>query len=74
MSNASVRVVDAMTGGVDSSVAAALLKQDKPPEPQEDQKEEFTARLTVSEREVLQGKDFAQMTAEEIARIATVFF
>ena len=48
--------------------AQALLKQDKPPEPQEEQKEEFSARLTVSEREILQGKDFAQMTAEEIAR------
>ncbi|MDJ1158392.1 VWA domain-containing protein [Chelatococcus sp. SYSU_G07232] len=28
---------------------------------------EFSARLTVSDRELLQGKDFAQMTAAEIA-------
>ncbi|WP_460451841.1 vWA domain-containing protein [Alsobacter sp. SYSU BS001988] len=48
--------------------AQALLKQDKPLEPQEEQKEEFSARLTVSEREILQAKDFAQMSAEEIAR------
>ncbi|WP_188518855.1 vWA domain-containing protein [Alsobacter metallidurans] len=48
--------------------AQALLKQDKPPEPQEERQEEFSARLTVSEREILQGKDFAQMTAEEIGR------
>src|SRR3712207_9065435 len=29
---------------------------------------EFTARLTVSDREVLKGKDFAQMSADEIAK------
>ncbi|HEV2602858.1 MAG TPA: VWA domain-containing protein [Microvirga sp.] len=29
---------------------------------------EFSARLTVSEREVLKGKDFAQMSADEIAK------
>lgn len=48
--------------------AEALLKSGREQEePQEDQ-QEFSARLTVSEREILQGKDFAQMTAEEIAR------
>ena len=29
---------------------------------------EFSARLTVSEREVLKTKDFAQMSVEEIAK------
>jgi len=32
------------------------------------QETEFSARLTVSEREVLRSKDFAQMSAEEIAK------
>jgi uncharacterized protein with von Willebrand factor type A (vWA) domain len=38
----------------------------KPEEPIEET--EFSARLTVSEREVLKSKDFAQMSAEEIAK------
>ena len=45
--------------------AQALLKQNKSEEIKEEQIE-FNARLTVSEREVLQRKDFAQMTADEI--------
>jgi uncharacterized protein with von Willebrand factor type A (vWA) domain len=50
-------------------VAEALLKtgQEPPPPPEED-KVEFSARLTVSEREILQAKDFAQMTAEEVVK------
>ena len=40
--------------------------QKAPPPPKKET--EITARLTVSDREVLQGKDFAQMTADEIAR------
>jgi uncharacterized protein with von Willebrand factor type A (vWA) domain len=40
--------------------------QKAPPAPKKET--EITARLTVSDREVLQGKDFAQMTADEIAR------
>jgi uncharacterized protein with von Willebrand factor type A (vWA) domain len=40
--------------------------QKAPPVPKKET--EITARLTVSDREVLQGKDFAQMTADEIAR------
>jgi uncharacterized protein with von Willebrand factor type A (vWA) domain len=34
----------------------------------EEREVEIDSRLTVSDREVLQGKDFAQMSAEEIAR------
>ena len=45
--------------------AQALLKQNKSEEIKEEQIE-FNARLTVSEREVLQRKDFAQMTADEV--------
>lgn len=49
-------------------VAEALLKQTKREEEKEEEQTEFSARLTVSEREILQSRDFAQMTAEEIAR------
>jgi uncharacterized protein with von Willebrand factor type A (vWA) domain len=42
----------------------------KPEEPVEET--EFSARLTVSEREVLKSKDFAQMSAEEIAKAKRV--
>lgn len=51
-------------------VAQALLKderEDRPPPPPK-QETEFTARLTVSDREVLQDRDFAQMSVEEIAK------
>ena len=49
-------------------VAEALAPQkERPPEEPKPQTE-FSARLTVSEREVLQAKDFAQMSAEEIAK------
>ena len=48
--------------------AEALLKT-KPNAPHPEEEEvEFSARLTISEREILQTKDFAQMTAEEIAK------
>ncbi len=50
-----------------SRVAEAL----RPPggrEPQEEREEIFSARLTVSDREVLRSRDFAQMTAAELAR------
>ena len=46
-------------------VADALFKQ-KPQEREEERLVEFDARLTVSEREVLKTRDFAQMTAAEI--------
>lgn len=49
-------------------VAEALLKQTKREEEKQEEQTEFSARLTVSEREILQSRDFAQMTAEEIAR------
>ena len=45
--------------------AQALLKQNKSEEIKEEQIE-FNARFTVSEREILQRKDFAQMTADEV--------
>jgi uncharacterized protein with von Willebrand factor type A (vWA) domain len=49
-------------------VAEALAPQtQRNPEPPKAETE-FSARLTVSEREVLKGKDFAQMSADEIAK------
>ncbi len=45
--------------------AQALLKQSQQEEIKEEQIE-FNARLTMSEREILQRKDFAQMTADEV--------
>jgi uncharacterized protein with von Willebrand factor type A (vWA) domain len=49
-------------------VAEAMAPQHaKNPELPKDQTE-FSARLTVSEREVLKSKDFAQMSTEEIAK------
>ncbi|MFM8700634.1 MAG: vWA domain-containing protein, partial [Hyphomicrobiales bacterium] len=48
--------------------AEALLKTKPDVPPPEEEEVEFSARLTISEREVLQSKDFAQMTAEEIAK------
>jgi hypothetical protein len=50
--------------------AQALLKDSRKEEEIEEEQTEFSARLTVSEREILQTKDFAQMSAEEIARAA----
>ena len=50
-----------------SRVAEALKPPGKEPEIEE-QEEIFSARLTVSDREVLRSKDFAQMSAAEIAR------
>jgi uncharacterized protein with von Willebrand factor type A (vWA) domain len=49
-------------------VAEALAPEPKnePAPPREET--EFSARLTVSEREVLKGKDFAQMSTEEVAK------
>lgn len=48
-------------------VAEALATpRQEPPKPVETT--EFSARLTVSDREVLKAKDFAQMSAAEIAR------
>ncbi|MCP8940449.1 VWA domain-containing protein [Alsobacter sp. SYSU M60028] len=49
-------------------VAEALLQSGREEDEPRQQDMEVSARLTVSEREVLQGKDFAQMTAAEIAR------
>ena len=48
--------------------AESLLKAKRDETPPEEEKIEFDARLTISEREILQTKDFAQMTAQEIAQ------
>jgi uncharacterized protein len=48
-------------------VADALLKLPQPSEPREETEVEIDARFTVSERELLKEKDFAQMSAAEIA-------
>jgi uncharacterized protein with von Willebrand factor type A (vWA) domain len=48
-------------------VAEALAPR-SPKQPETVQETEFSARLTVSDREVLKNRDFAQMTAEEIAK------
>ena len=47
--------------------AEALLRQHREEETK-NAETEISARLTVSEREILQAKDFAQMTAAEISR------
>ncbi len=49
-------------------VAEALGTAKPVPPRQDDPGETLAARLTVSDREVLQAKDFAQMNADEIAR------
>lgn len=46
---------------------AEALRQSRPEEARERDRVELDARLTVSERELLQRKDFDQMTADEIA-------
>ncbi len=48
-------------------VADALAPRQKAPERPRDETQ-FSARLTVSDREVLKSKDFAQMTVEEVAK------
>ncbi|MFN8831024.1 MAG: vWA domain-containing protein [Labrys sp. (in: a-proteobacteria)] len=45
----------------------AFFKQPNNPAPQPDQVVELDARFTMSDREILKDKDFAQMTAAEIA-------
>lgn len=47
---------------------AEALSAPQPKEPDLIEQTEFSARLTVSEREVLKTKDFAQMSAQEIAK------
>ncbi|MEJ1161061.1 vWA domain-containing protein [Prosthecomicrobium sp. N25] len=49
-------------------VAAAFRQEREPAKVVEQPQIEIDARFTVSDREILQRKDFAQMTAEEIAR------
>ncbi len=49
-------------------VAEALLPKAKNDEPPEEEKQEISARLTMSDREILQSRDFAQMTAAEILK------
>lgn len=51
-----------------SRVSAALAANREPAKIVEQPQIEVDARFTVSDRELLQTKDFAQMTAEEIAR------
>ena len=48
--------------------AESLLKAKRDDTPPEEEKIELDARLTMSEREILQSKDFAQMTAQEIMK------
>jgi hypothetical protein len=49
-------------------VANALMPETKRPEPEPEPETEIEARATMSDREVLRAKDFAQMSADEIAR------
>ena len=44
-----------------------MFKSEQEQQPQEKKEVEIDARLTVSDREVLEKKDFAQMSAAEIA-------
>lgn len=46
--------------------AESLLQSKREEAPPEEEKIELNARFTVSEREILQTKDFAQMTAAEV--------
>jgi len=48
-------------------VLDAMFKNEKKQQPQDKKDVELDARLTVSDREVLEKKDFAQMSAAEIA-------
>jgi uncharacterized protein len=48
-------------------IADAMFKEPPKDAPRDEKVVEFDARLTMSEREVLKDKDFAQMTAAEIA-------
>ncbi len=52
---------------VRSRVADALMKNQQPPPQKPKPKIEIDARFTLSDQEVLQGKDFEQMSAAEIA-------
>jgi uncharacterized protein with von Willebrand factor type A (vWA) domain len=54
-------------GALRAAEALLQAKRNEAP-PEKEEKIELDARFTVSEREILQTKDFAQMTAEEIAR------
>jgi uncharacterized protein with von Willebrand factor type A (vWA) domain len=49
-------------------VANALAPPKPSPEREPEPETEFSARLTMSDREVLKAKDFAQMSADEVAR------
>lgn len=49
-------------------VAEAMLPKAKQDEPPLEDKKELSARLTISDREILQSRDFAQMTAEEVTK------
>ena len=51
-----------------SRIQEALFSSLKDKLRQQEREIEIDSRLTVSDREVLQGKDFAQMSAEEIVR------
>jgi uncharacterized protein with von Willebrand factor type A (vWA) domain len=47
---------------------AQAFREDERPAQQAKEEIEFSARLTMSDRELLKAKDFAQMSAEEIAK------
>ena len=54
-------------GALRAAEALLQAKRNEAP-PEKEEKIELDARFTVSEREILQTKDFAQMTADEITR------
>ncbi|MEO5764027.1 MAG: VWA domain-containing protein [Casimicrobiaceae bacterium] len=54
---------------IPARLAQAMLPQDKPRAAPDEREIELDAALTFSSREVLQKKDFATMTAEELAEV-----
>ncbi|MEP7274970.1 MAG: VWA domain-containing protein [Betaproteobacteria bacterium] len=54
---------------IPARLAQAMLPQDKPKAAPDEREIELDAALTFSSREVLQKKDFATMTAEELAEV-----
>jgi len=62
------RLGDVQTPQMPARLAQALIQSPKPLDHSETREIEFDAAFTFSAREVLQKKDFAQMSAAEIAR------
>jgi len=63
------RAGDARPPELPARLAHALLPQDKPRDAPEDREVELDAAFTFSAREVLQKKDFASMSADELADV-----